>query len=305
MSGKLNAAIAAALGGCGLASASCVFADSLSGTWTDSTGTATTSGSTISQNGNIAELTLGLRGVSNGYNGDIANGILNAYAAGGGGGSGSSSITYSTTVTNTGSSAAPFVMSINLSDLQLTAVNQYGFPDGTGTATASIGADVAVNGTDVWSSSAALSTTSSFATTYTNNNPYTFTSSGAAFASPTIANVYLGSTACCFDGTPYETATFGTYSNLISLGTLNPGQSENVTYTLSAGALISVAANNPGFDGYGGAVATIGDPFGVQGSPAFQVEPAPVPLPGTLAMMGAGLAMVAGMTRRRRVTPTA
>jgi hypothetical protein len=283
----LNAAIATAigLGSSGLAGAS----DLMTGTIIDAGGTSTTTGAAVSQTSSIQNLTFGLQTVGASYVGDVAGAAMSATATTGGNTSGVSTIAYSTTVTNSGTAASPFELAINIGSSNLLAVDQISFGSGIQTATMSVGANVSVNGTSVWGSSASLALTNDFAGVYSNPNPYSLSTSGAAFAGYTAQNVFVGAE------TPYETVSFTPYSYAVPLGVLAPGQSEDVVYTLTASA-----QQTGGFEGYGGGISTVGDPFGVQGGPAFEVEMAPVPLPAPLELMAAGLSMLAMMARRRK-----
>jgi hypothetical protein len=295
---KLSAAIAATVGASGmLGGARQAVSDSLTGTYTDASGLMTQTGSSVSETSAVTYLSLGQE-VGASFVGDIGTGVMSATAAAGNNGTsgaGSSLIVYSATVTNTGPTAQALVFNLNISDSQLLAVNQYTAPNGAGTAAASIEAAVTVNGVSVFTSSATLSTTNNFSNTYTNTNPYTYSSAGAAFAGATIQNVYPGSGS--FAGTSYESVSFGPFTDSISLGTLASGHSETISYELSATTQLS-GISGGGFDGYGGAVATIGDPLSVAGSPSFAVSA--VPEPETYELMAAGLALVGSLTRRRR-----
>lgn len=282
----LNAAIATAIG---LGSTGFAAADSMTGTIIDAGGLSTTTGASVAQTSSSQNLTFGLQTVGASYVGDVAGTTMSATATTGGTTSGLSTIAYSTVVTNTGATASSFMMTVNISNSSLLAVDQISYGSGTQTATMSLGANVAVNGTSIWGSSASLVLTNDFADVYSNPNPYSLTTSGAAFAGYTVQNIFAGAEV------PYETVSFTPYSYMVPLGLLNPGQSENVTYTLTASA-----QQTGGFEGYGGGISTVGDPFGVAGSPAFEVEPAPVPLPAPLELMAAGLAMLATMSRRRK-----
>jgi hypothetical protein len=282
----LNAAIATAIG---IGSSGFAQADSMTGTIIDAGGTSTSTGATVSQTSPYQNLTFGLQTVGASYVGVIAGATMSATATTGENTSGVSTIAYSTVVTNSGTAASPFALAINIGNSSLLAVDQISFGSGTQTETMSVSANVSVNGSSVWGSSASLVLTNDFAGVYSNPNPYSLNTSGAAFAGYAVQNVFAGAQV------PYETVSFSPYSYAVPLGVLNPGQSENVIYTL-----VASAQQTGGFEGYGGGISTVGDPFGVLGSPAFQVEAAPVPLPAPVELMAAGLAMLATMSRRRK-----
>ncbi len=286
----LNLAIATAigLGSSGFAAAG----DVMTGTIVDAGGTTTSTGTTVGQTSTYQNLTFGLQSLGASYVGDVAGSIMSATATTGGVTSGVSTISYSTVVTNSGTTASPFALAINIGNSSLLAVDQIALGSGIQTATMSLSADVSVNGSSVWGSSASLALTNDFADIYSNPNPYSLSTAGAAFAGYTVQNVFSGA------AVPYESVNFTPYSYAVPLGTLDPGQSVSVLYTLSASA-----QQSGGFEGYGGGISIVGDPFGVLGTPAFQVEAAPVPLPAPMELMAAGLAMLATMSRRRWPTP--
>jgi hypothetical protein len=303
----LHAAVWAIFGAVGLTLHTAAFADSITGTFTDITGTTTSTGPTVNATSNNGQLSLGLNWVSSGYNGNIATATMSATSVSGmtpRGGSvnnlGSlSEITYTTVFTNNTGAAGTFDFNLNLQNSSLLVVPDYVYPNGAGTATATIGASVEVNGNNIWSSGATLSTTSNESQKYAAGNlpTYSFTTSGDGFTngSVNLVDMQHGS----FNGTDYEQVSFGSTSLNLVLGLLQPGQSETITYTLTSSTLLS-ALSGGGFTGYGGAVATVGDPFGTSG-PAFKITPmAPVPEAETLAMMAPGLLMVAAIARRKK-----
>lgn len=98
----------------------------------------------------------------------------------------------------------------------------------------------------------------------------------------------------------------GLYSKHLSLGVLGGGETRTLRYTLEAVAWYADRSSAPaGFGGAGWAAAGGSDPFGVQFEPATALSfTTPVPEPGTVLTMAAGLlAVAARVAARRRQSP--
>lgn len=97
------------------------------------------------------------------------------------------------------------------------------------------------------------------------------------------------------------------YSKTLALGILGAGEERLLTYTLG-GVGEYVGGGGGDMYGYGGqAVVGAFDPFSFDGRPVDEFGnplpgglQAPIPEPGTYAMLGLGLATLFGVTRRRR-----
>jgi hypothetical protein len=241
-------------------------------------------------------------GVSHaGYAGNIANGTMSAYAISGNHGFGPSdtAITYSATVTNNTSSAQNYTFNFTTGGGALESATFPYDPDpGNEPMQAQISAIIAVNGNTAWSSSATL-----------NGLPsgWTLNTTGDAFtqSTQTTGSTYVAGPSL------FETVSFASYSGSVDLGMLAAGESKSLTYTLDAHTLTPVLAQDLNYNGYfyGGGIAEIGDPFGLQssggtGGAAFQVALASgvsaVPEAETAELMGAGLMMMGALTLRKK-----
>ena len=295
--GKLNAAFVIIFGAYGFVGGGAeAMADSLNGSYAipgvdlDSPNvTFSASGSDLNADGAFGGPTavpffvfgLGSYPSYAGFTGSTSQGVLSALAAAGGhstyAGSAQSSISYSTTITNTGQSAQDFQFNFSIAGSLLQAA-----PDAATPTTAQIGALIQVNGASVWSSGATL-----FGNDFNNTPSFSVSTTGSAFLSYTTT-----------DGAAFfqsaEILNFDPFAGVLDLGTLASGQSETLTYTLSAQTLFPKTADD---SDYGGGVAEIGNP-NLGGS--FSVTTTPVPELDSVAMMAAGLTLLGALARRRR-----
>lgn len=93
----------------------------------------------------------------------------------------------------------------------------------------------------------------------------------------------------------------GLYGKRLSLGVLGAGETRTLSYTLEASAWYADRTSEPsGHGGAGWASAGGSDPFGIQFEPTTAISfSSPVPEPGALLLMAAGLAALAGVRRRQ------
>ncbi len=238
------------------------------------------------------------------YNGTIVGnldqGIISSQAVTGGfegsPGDGTAITTYTTTITNTSSAAQAFTFNYYIGSGTLIAMPL--FNNGGGSVQSSIGASIVLNGTTEWSYSASL--------TGTAQSAY----NGISFDLSAGTNGPSYSTQLIQDNFG-ETVTFNPYQGSLGLGTLAPGQSDVLTYTLSGTTATTFGTNSGGLAFYGGGLAQIGDPFSVQGTglKTFQVTSgglvSAVPEPSMSVMALGGVALLAGLSARRRRLQTA
>ena len=74
----LHAALCAIFGAAGLGLHAAAYAGNMTGTFTDITGTTSTSGPTVNATSSNGQLSLGLNWVSSGYTGDVASSTMSA-----------------------------------------------------------------------------------------------------------------------------------------------------------------------------------------------------------------------------------
>lgn len=234
---------------------------------------------------------------ANGINGSRSSGT-NTYSING-------TSEYTTTYTNTGSTAAAYYFDFEIAAGEL-SVSLPGAA--TGTQSASLSAKILVNGVAAFDYESSMSIA-------TGGSP-AFTESGAVL-NPSGASATATS----------DDYFWSAFDASVFLGTLNPGQSVTVDYTLfssAIGAMTDVGTcSSGGYGGYGGyilaslsygggstscvstALARIGDPFNGGGTPvdppaSFGIA---APEPTTLALLGVGLSSLAFARRRRNAKP--
>ena len=295
----LKCAMAMIFGVGGLSSSSSAFADFLSTGSSSLNGSTTVAGVTQSSPGPTFDLTntqyfytcLCVPYSTNAV-GDLNQGIISVQSVTDQYGTGVASETYTTTITNNGTTAQSGDFNFYLGSASLIASPTSNFMSGPGSVSASFDATIAINGQTAWSYGASLSGSSSGS----------FAVPDFTFSPGSGGPTYSSS---LFQDNLIDIVTFAPYSGEVSLGTLAPGQSEVLTYTLSADSDSSFSAGELAF--YGGALAQVGDPFSVQGQglTTFGVGPAnvvaAVPEPGTEVMFVAGLALLGGIAARRRI----
>jgi hypothetical protein len=200
-----------------------------------------------------------------------------------------SSVTYRATYANNTASAQGYSFNFLIDSGALGLLCN----DGGGTATsASVLGSIAVNGATVWSTQATLGFTPgdrlpTFTTSGTNIG-YSAKFMDDDFISSTTT-FDVGSTTSSFSGNAVY--TFGGYKGSVSMGVLGAGESVDVTYTLQNTAIAK------GSDWYGGAISYINDPVGLS---SVGVSVTAVPEPETVAMLTAGLALLAVRSRKRK-----
>jgi hypothetical protein len=305
MDKKPSLSILALMISAGSALSGAAYADNMSGSITV-TGDPTTGSTPSAQSGSGQSFTLTnnqnlYTSLSPPYSGSLTasvpNGIMSLQAVTaspitGISGNTVDQLTYTTTFTNTGGASQAFAFNYYIGSSTLIADPVFNFASPAGSVYAGVNAAISVNGTQAWSSNANL--------TGSATGPYTGESFNLVTSRP--ASSY---TITPIQGNLGELVSFGALSGAVPLGVLAPGQVVQITYTLTGTTSTTETSNSLAF--YGGSLAQIGDPFSVkgQGITTFGVSPlgavSAVPETSTTVMAAAGLAMLAAMTRRRKL----
>jgi hypothetical protein len=298
----LNCALAAIFTAGGFCGATNALADGVAATDSSLTGTTTLSGVTQSSPGPTFTLLTTqtfqdcLCSPYSGFaTGDLAASTFGLQAVGDYHGFGTASETFTTTVINNGSTSEAAAFNFDIPGATLIASPLWYGTGGTDGAT--ISATIDVNGRNAFAYSATA--------TGTSPGPGSGEPFGETFAFSSTGSGLSPQTSL-FQTNEVEVVTFGDYSSAIALGTLAPGQSEVITYTLTGETFGSIDPAELQY--YGGALAQIGDPLNVAGQPlpppSFGVGPPPtvsaVPEPGTEVMFAGGLALLGGLAARRK-----